>query len=164
MSHEAKTTSRRHVLTAAAAAGAILAVGSKAALAENEHKPHRVMSNNERVVRNFISAWSNLDVAELVSYFTEDGVYHNMMLEPVSGHENLTAFIGGFLSNWSETDWEITNVLSEGDTVVTERIDRTRIGDKRVDLPCAGIFEMRGGKIAVWRDYFDLATYTSAVS
>jgi limonene-1,2-epoxide hydrolase len=24
------------------------------------------------------------------------------------------------------------------------------------------MFEMEGGKIKVWRDYFDLATYTSA--
>jgi limonene-1,2-epoxide hydrolase len=34
------------------------------------------------------------------------------------------------------------------------------MGDKTVDLPCCGVFEMKGGKIKVWRDYFDLGTYT----
>ena len=38
-------------------------------------------------------------------------------------------------------------------------VDRFRFGDKRVELPCAGVFEIRDGKIAVWRDYFDLATW-----
>ena len=83
-------------------------------------------------------------------------------LDPVTGRENLIAFIDGFLSNWSETNWEMVNILSRGDLVVAERVDRTRIGDKTVDLPCVGMFEMENGKIKVWRDYFDLATYTSA--
>ena len=36
------------------------------------------MENNERVVRDFIAAWSRLDVHEIVDYFAIDGVYHNM--------------------------------------------------------------------------------------
>ena len=43
--------------------------------------------------------------------------------------------------------------------MIAERLDRTEAGEKNVDLPCTGVFEMRDGKIAVWRDYFDMATY-----
>ena len=43
--------------------------------------------------------------------------------------------------------------------MVTERVDRTKTGDKSVDLPCVGVFELENGKIKVWRDYFDLNTY-----
>ena len=50
------------------------------------------------------------------------------------------------------------------DVVVAERLDRTKAGDKSVDLPCAGVFEMENGKIKVWRDYFDLGTYLKAMS
>ncbi len=32
-------------------------------------------------------------------------------------------------------------------------------GDSSVDLPCTGVFELESGKIKVWRDYFDFATY-----
>jgi limonene-1,2-epoxide hydrolase len=38
------------------------------------------------------------------------------------------------------------------------------VNGKPVDLPAAGVFEMEGGKIKVWRDYFDLATYTEALT
>ncbi len=118
------------------------------------------MTDNEKIVRDFIAAWSRLDVDELVGYFAEDGIYHNMPFKPVRGHAALKAFIGDFIKDWTATDWDILTLVSAGDTVVAERLDRTTLGERGVDLPCCGVFEMRGGKIAVWRDYFDMATYT----
>ena len=120
--------------------------------------------SNEQIVREFIAAWSNLDVDELVSYFAPNGTYYNMPAQPVSGHENLKQFIGMFLANWEKTDWEIINILAAGDIVIAERMDRTIVGGKSVELPCCGVFEMHDGKIVIWRDYFDMATYTNAVA
>jgi len=148
-----------HLTLAGVIAGATVVAGTSQAQAASHEGD---MSDNEEIIRAFVAAWSNLDAEELVGYFTEDGTYHNMMLDPVIGRENLIAFIDGFISNWSETNWEMINIVSKGDLVVAERMDRTRIGDKSVDLPCVGMFEMENGKIKVWRDYFDLATYTSA--
>lgn len=54
--------------------------------------------------------------------------------------------------------------MSAGPVVVAERMDRTKVGEKSVDLPCCGVFEMHDGKIKVWRDYFDMATYTRALA
>ena len=122
------------------------------------------MADNERIIREFIAAWSRLDVDELVGFFTVDGTYHNMMAKPVSGHANLRAFIGRFIKGWTATEWVIVNIIARGDVVVAERLDRTRLGEKQVALPCVGVFEMRDGKIRAWRDYFDLATYTGAVA
>jgi len=48
--------------------------------------------------------------------------------------------------------------------VIAERADRTQRGDKKVDLPCTGVFEIRDGKIACWRDDFDLSTYRNAMA
>lgn len=121
------------------------------------------MANNEQTIREFIAAWSNLDVEELVGYFTMDGIYHNMPIDPVQGADNLRGFIKAFLTGWEKTDWEILNIVAQGDIVMAERVDRTVVGGKTVNLPCLGVFEMRDGKIAVWRDYFDMATYTKAV-
>jgi limonene-1,2-epoxide hydrolase len=122
------------------------------------------MSENARIVREFVQAWSRLDVDEIVGFFAEDGVYHNMMNKPVAGRENLRAFIGGFVRGWTRTEWDLLNILSDGNLVVAERLDRTEVGGRRVELPCCGVFEMKDGKIGVWRDYFDLATYTRAVT
>lgn len=47
---------------------------------------------------------------------------------------------------------------------MVERLDRTRVGDKPVDLPFCCVFELEHGKIKVWRDYFDMATYTRALA
>lgn len=118
------------------------------------------MSDNQLIVRNFIAAWSRLDVDELVSYFAEDGIYHNMPFKPVQGHPALKAFIANFLKGWTETQWDILTLVDAGDIVVAERLDRTKLGERTVDLPCCGVFEMQGGKIRVWRDYFDMTTYT----
>lgn len=122
------------------------------------------MEDNETVIRRFIADWSSLDPDLLVAYFTEDGVYHNMPMKPVAGHAALRAFIAGFLRDWQKTDWEIVNLLSRGDLVMAERIDRTVAGGRPVELPCVAVFEMRDGRIAVWRDYFDMATYTRTVT
>ena len=118
------------------------------------------MQDNKQTIREFVAAWSRLDVEELVGYFAEDGVYHNMPAEPVAGHEALKQFIGGFIKPWTKTEWDILNITASGDTVFVERLDRTELGDVKVDLPCCGVFEMKDGKIKVWRDYFDMATYT----
>ena len=122
------------------------------------------MSENEKIMREFIAAWSNLDATELASYFTDDGVYHNMPSGAVQGRENIEQFIGGFIRPWESTDWEILNLVVDGDVVIVERLDKTVVAGNPVDLPCLGIFELENGKIKVWRDYFDLSTYTDALS
>ncbi len=120
--------------------------------------------DNEKIIREFIEAWSRLDAKELGSYFSEDGVYHNMPSGPVAGRENVENMIAGFIGSWTETQWDVLNLVSAGDVVIAERLDRTKAGDKGVDLPCTGVFEMQDGKIKVWRDYFDLTTYMNGMS
>lgn len=120
------------------------------------------MSSNEEVVRDFIKAWSTLDVDEIVEFFAEDGTYHNMPIEPVSGKDNLREFIQGFIADWTETNWEVKLMMSRDDTVIAERVDRIKQSDRLIELPCLGVFEMQHGKIKEWRDYFDLGTYMKA--
>ena len=121
------------------------------------------MSDNERIIREFIAAWSRLDPDELVEFFADDGTYHNMPTQPVTGRENLRPFIAGFLRGWTSTQWDVLHLIAQGEVVIAERLDRTMVGDKPIDLPCCGVFEMEGGKIKVWRDYFDLGTYMTAL-
>jgi len=121
------------------------------------------MSENSQIVREFIEAWSSMDADRLTDYFAEDGSYYNMPMEPVVGRANIREFIGGFLSTWTQTEWEIIHIVSAGNVVIAERLDKTKTSAGDVDLPCVGVFEMAEGKIKVWRDYFDMATYTNAM-
>jgi limonene-1,2-epoxide hydrolase len=122
------------------------------------------MNENERIITDFVAAWSRLDPEELIAYFTDDGTYHNMPMAPVTGRANVEALVRGFIASWTETKWELVNIASEGDLVFAERLDRTRAGDKGVDLPCLGVFELEGGRIKVWRDYFDMGTYQGGMA
>ena len=122
------------------------------------------MTDNTAIVKTFIEAWSRLDADELASFFVEDGVYHNMPFGPISGKANVRDFIQGFIKDWTETQWDVLSLIGDGNIVIAERLDRTKLGAISVDLPCCGVFELEDGKIKVWRDYFDMATYLNAVS
>ncbi len=122
------------------------------------------MASNTEIIREFVAAWSDLDATRLAAFFTDDGCYHNMPAKPVTGRANVEKFIAAFLSNWTETEWDVLNIAESGNTVFCERLDRTRTRDGNVDLPCCGVFEMDNGKIKVWRDYFDMGTFINAMS
>ena len=115
--------------------------------------------DNTKIIRDFVAAWSRLDPAELAGFFADEGVYHNMPAGPVQGRENIQQMIAGFIAPWPATDWEILHLVADGDVVIVERLDKTKAGEKGVDLPCTGVFERQDGKIKAWRDYFDMATY-----
>lgn len=118
----------------------------------------------ETVIRDFCAAWSRLDLEEIMAFFTDDAVYHNMPGPPLAGKTAVRAGIKRFLDSWSATQWEVINLAANGNVVFAERLDRTDAGGKHVDLPCTGVFELEGEHIRIWRDYFDLATYTRAMS
>ena len=120
--------------------------------------------DNEVIVRDFISAWSRLNPSELASYFSEEGVYHNMPNKAVVGRSDIEQFIGGFIRPWESTEWEVISLLADGDIVMVERLDRTVVAGSPVNLQCFGYFELTDGKITLWRDYFDLTTYTTALT
>jgi len=122
------------------------------------------MKSNIEIIRNFIASWSNLNAGELANYFTDDGCYHNMPAKPVRGKENVEQFISMFLHNWTETTWEIIHIAENENAVFCERLDKTKTKAGNVDLPCFGVFEMEGGKIKEWRDYFDMNTFINAMN
>ena len=112
----------------------------------------------ETVVREFCATWPERNVEKLLDYFTDDALYHNMPMDPVTGRNGIREVLNMFIPA-EDVEAEITQLATRGTVVFTERIDRMTFGGKKVALPCAGVFEIRDGKIAAWRDYFDLATW-----
>ncbi len=120
-------------------------------------------SDNIDLVRRFCATWSTLDIPKILEFFTDDAVYHNMPLQPIQGKDAIKGVIEQFMAPFERADWEVKQIVAAGDIVLTERVDRF-IGEKTVELPVMGTFEIRDGKIAAWRDYFDLAAWTSQMS
>jgi limonene-1,2-epoxide hydrolase len=118
------------------------------------------MSRNLDVVRSFIEAWSRNDLDELMSFFAPDCVYHNIPVAPVRGLEATRATLKGFASMATKIEWVLHQIAETATGVVlTERTDRFQMGGRWVELPVMGSFELQGGKISAWRDYFDLAQF-----
>jgi limonene-1,2-epoxide hydrolase len=115
----------------------------------------------EDVVTRFCDAWSRRDVDELLSFFTPDAVYHNVPIDPAVGHDAIRNMLDLFVPASSEIVFEIVHIAASDNVVLTERVDRFQMGERRVELPVMGVFEIREGKIAAWRDYFDMQAWIS---
>jgi limonene-1,2-epoxide hydrolase len=119
----------------------------------------------DALVTEFCKLWATPDPDQIASYFTDDGVYHNIPMPPAEGREAIREFLDVMLNGFDGIDFQVHRQLSHGNVVMNERTDRMRrTGGGEIELPVMGVFEVRGGKIAAWRDYFDLATVTAALS
>ena len=116
------------------------------------------------VVRRFCAAWADGDLDAIVGAFTDDAVYHNIPLDPVVGPEAIRTFIEGFTGGVEAVEFQIRNIVGAGDVVLTERVDVFVTPDRRIELPVMGTFELRDGRIAAWRDYFDLQSFTDGLA
>ena len=127
---------------------------------------HRGMTRSaDDLVIEFSKLWAAPDPAELASYFTEDAVYHNIPMEPTNGRRAIEGFFSGFLATFDGIHFQIHRQVSDGTLVMNERTDvMHRKAGGEIELPVMGVFEIVDGKIASWRDYFDLARITSAFS
>ena len=119
------------------------------------------MADAKQVVLDFCMAWETLDKQRILDAFTDDAVYHNMPMAPATGKEAIGQLITMILGQAADgVKFEIRNIVADGDVVLTERVDTFTLGEKKIKLDVMGTFELRGGKIAAWRDYFDLAQWT----
>lgn len=116
--------------------------------------------SNTRLVLDFIAAWHQRDLAAILGHLTPDCHYHNIPMEPWIGTEAIKAGLAPFLAMSDEIEWIVHHIgTSPSGVVLTERTDRFRMGGKWVEIRVMGTFEFRDGRIAAWRDYFDLAEF-----
>ena len=113
------------------------------------------------VVQSFCEAWAKGDLDTLVDYFTDDAVYHNIPIAPVSGKDAIRGTIAGFTAGVDSIEFRVLNIAASGNVVLTERVDVFNMPSTSIELPVMGTFEVVDGKIAAWRDYFDLNQFMS---
>ena len=115
---------------------------------------------DERTVLRFMDMWKAQDVDGMLDIFTPDASYIDMPLPPRHGQDAIRTYIEGIFTAFS-VEIETLHIASSGNVIFTERVDYLTLTDGSrppVPLPVTGVMEMRGGKIAVWRDYLDLGT------
>jgi limonene-1,2-epoxide hydrolase len=135
-----------------------------AALAEPDRRRSQMESPIE-VVRRFCAAWSDgMAAGDLAAFFTNDAVYHNIPMDPVTGREAIANTIATFIRpgppGIEGIEFRVINIAADGQVVMTERVDIFTLADKSFELPVMGTFEVSDGKINAWRDYFDMNQFT----
>jgi limonene-1,2-epoxide hydrolase len=112
-------------------------------------------------VTTLIKANEARDIDAILAALTEDCVYENVPMAVLNGHAEVRAMLTPFAESAKRIEWELLHQVEQGNIVMNERIDRFWMADgTEITLRVAGLFEVRDGKVAVWRDYFDLAEFT----
>jgi limonene-1,2-epoxide hydrolase len=120
-----------------------------------------VASDSVGIVTRFCDAFTRRDPDEILEFFTDDAIYHNMPMPPVQGKAGIKTVLDMFLKPAQSVEFIVLKIAEgEDGAVLTERLDKFVLGGKNIELPVMGVFELNGGKIAAWRDYFDMAAWT----
>ncbi|HEU5083448.1 MAG TPA: limonene-1,2-epoxide hydrolase family protein [Acidimicrobiales bacterium] len=105
----------------------------------------------------FLAAICAGDLERALTMVSDDVVYDNVPIGPVTGPEGIRQVLGGFLASATSTDWVVHRQVGDDTTVMNERTDRFELGGEWRELQVMGVFEVHDGAITLWRDYFDMA-------
>ncbi|PTR30369.1 limonene-1,2-epoxide hydrolase [Rhodococcus sp. OK519] len=107
-----------------------------------------------RVVEDFFAALTDRDVDRAVGYLTPDMVWQNTTLPTLRGRSAVRRALSFANRPALRFEAEMRNIAGDSETVLTERIDTLFVGPLRSTFWVCGTFELRDGRIAVWRDRF----------
>jgi limonene-1,2-epoxide hydrolase len=118
----------------------------------------------EETVNEFIVRVCRFDLDGACELVTDDVEYDNVPMGKNFGPEGIKSVLGLMAGGLDQAEWVIHRQIAVGPIVMNERTDRFGAGDKWLELPVAGIFEVRDGKISLWRDYFDMGTFNDQLA
>jgi limonene-1,2-epoxide hydrolase len=106
------------------------------------------------VATGFLERLAAHDLDGAFDLMADDAEWINVTLPTVRGKARIERIIRA-LDGRGEFRVHFHHVAVEGDTVLTERTDGLAIGRLEQRFWVYGRFQIRDGKIAVWRDSFD---------
>lgn len=119
----------------------------------------------EETVNEFIARVVAKDIDGACELVAADVEYDNVPMGKNHGPEGLRAFLAPMVEGLDEVQFVTHRQTVTGNVVMNERTDRFRVGDRWMDLPVAGIFEVGDdGLIVLWRDYFDMETMNTQLA
>lgn len=123
------------------------------------------MPGPTETVTAFLAEWPKPGGVEksMRAYLTDDTVWENHGLVTTRGIEQACTFVTA-IANQFGTKTQVMEVLAmaeAGNTLLMERIARLLDASGREVAAVRGmsVFEVRGGKITAWRDYYNTLPY-----
>ncbi len=115
------------------------------------------------IVNDFETAFNRRDVGALASCFTEDASYRDNFYGEHRGQAALRAMFERMFREGRDYRWAMDTVVEAGNKataewtfgyVVTEAVPRST--GRKIGFRGMSVFELERGKIAVYREYFDV--------
>ena len=119
--------------------------------------------HNIAVVKKMIAAWEARDADAIADMFTEDGVLHSMMIDPIAGREAIRPRMKFLVDNATHMRLNVRNWAVTGDTVFIERWDEFTFKGHDGRVPVVGVLVIEGDKVKEWREYYDRAELLEAM-
>lgn len=121
------------------------------------------MTPAEQTVRRFIDAfrlsWPE-DFDAALAPLADDASYQIVVptIRPIQGKAAIKAELLRMKASVPDQKHEMKAVAASGNTVFTERVDQSWRHDHWVAIPLVAVFTLDdAGRIAVWREFLDLA-------
>jgi limonene-1,2-epoxide hydrolase len=110
------------------------------------------------LIHVYYAAWIRDDIEAVLALCTDDLVAVNVPIGPVRGKAAVREFLQKFGRGMQHKRYTVEQILESGDSAMVEGVEHYVKDGKSVSLPYMTRFRFRDGKIAEWRDYFDLQT------
>jgi limonene-1,2-epoxide hydrolase len=116
----------------------------------------RVLSDvaNARTVETFLYALQDEDFDTAEGLISEHLVWQNVGYPTMRGGRRIMKLFRRGVGR-AGFEVKIHRIAADGNAVLTERTDALIFGPLRLQFWVCGTFEVHGGRITVWRDYFD---------
>ncbi|HEY4006816.1 MAG TPA: limonene-1,2-epoxide hydrolase family protein [Pseudonocardia sp.] len=119
--------------------------------------PRIVGTGSTATVQAMLDALGRLDIDTVLGLLDDDVVYQNVSLPKTRGKAAVAKQLRLFGRYCTAFEAINHRVAADGNIVLTERTDIVEVGGVRSEFWVCGTFEVRDGKIVLWRDYFDWA-------
>ncbi len=112
------------------------------------------------LVEEFLAAIEAFDIERALTLMADDVVYQNVPFPADRGKAAVARTLKLFGRVMTGFRVEMKNIAERDGVVLTERVDSLTGRFLDMHIWVCGTFEVRDGRITLWRDYFDLAQAT----
>lgn len=118
--------------------------------------------DNAHTVEVFLEALQDQDFDAAAAVLDDNLLYQNVGYSTIRGQARTMKLLRG-MEGRAGFEVKIHRIAVNGSSVLTERTDVLVLGPVRLQFWVCGVFEVRDGRITLWRDYFDTWDFTKAV-
>lgn len=110
-------------------------------------------------VTSFIQSIERGDLDAALDLVSDDCEYDNVPMGKMHGRDAMRSTLGPMIDGAKSIEWVVHRSAGEGVYVFNERLDRFEMPFGWLEVAVAGVWEVHDGRITLWRDYFDEASY-----